>query len=166
MRWAVLVPTTQVSAWLSSSERHSVWLVVAVRAPSLVVRMAATARGAVIHRRAADQRLGTGPLWPIRENSQFLHRVRALLVRLDFYIFALFLSSPSLLSMSEVGSVPSKSPDCESKDETKAAIERFDNFIFNLFPPPLGGRPCLTLGLFPLLDLLIFSPFFWASLWA
>ena len=39
----------EVSACLSSSKRHSVWLVIAVKAPSLVVHMAAMVRGAVIH---------------------------------------------------------------------------------------------------------------------
>ena len=153
-----MLPTTQVSAWLSSSERHSVWLVVAVRAPSLVVSMAATARGDVIHRRAAEQRLGTSPLWPSCENIQFLRQVRALLVQLEFCLFTLFLSSPSLLSVSEVGSVPSEYPACEAKAETKSAIERFDNSIFNLFLSPLGGGSCFTLGLCPLLAPLIFSP--------
>ena len=160
---SVLVPTTQVSVWLSSSERHSIWLVVAVRSLSLVVRMEATARGTVIHQRASNQWLGTSPLYPSSDNSQLLRRVRALLVRLEFCFFALFLSYSSLLSVSEVGSVLSASPVCESKYETKAAIERLDNSIFNLFPPPLGGRPCFTLGLCPLLALLSFSPFFWAS---
>ena len=158
------MPTTQVYAWLSSSEGHSVWLFVAVREPSLVVSMEATAHRAVIHWQAAYQRLGTSPLLPICENGQFLRRVRALLVRLDFCLFAIFLSSPSLLSVSEVGSVPSKSSACEAKAETKAAIEQFDNSIFNLFMPPLGGKPCFNLGLCPLLALLSFSPFFWASL--
>ena len=158
------MPTTQVSAWLSISERHSVWLVVAVRAPRLVVRTAATDRRAVIHRRAAEQRLGISPLWPSCENSQFFCQVRALLVLLEFCLFALFLSSPSLLSVSEVGPVPSESPACEAKAETKVAIERFDNSIFNLFPPSTDGWPCFTLGSCPLLALLIFSPFFWASL--
>ena len=163
MRRAVLVSTTQVSAWLSRSERHSVWLVVAVRPPSLVIRIAATANGTVIHRQAENQRLGNSPLCTSSNNIQFFHQVRALLVLLDFCLFALFLSSSSLLSVSEVGLVPSAYPVCESKAETKTAIERFENSIFNVFPPPLGGRPCFTLGLCPLLDLLSFSPFFWAS---
>ena len=92
-----------------------------MRAPSLVVRI-------------AEQRLGTSPLWPSCDNSQFLRRVRALLVLLDLCIFALFLSSPYLLSVSKVGFVPSESPACEAKAEIKALIERFDNYIFSLFP--------------------------------
>ena len=128
--------TTQVSARLSSSELHSVWIFVAVRVPSLVVHMAATDRGAVIHRRAANPRLRTSNLYPSSENSQFLLRSRALLVRLDFCLFTLFIgTSPSLIYVSEVGSVLSISPVCESKAKTKAAIERFENSIFNLFPP-------------------------------
>ena len=150
---------------MSRLERHSVWLVIAVRAPSLVVCIAYTACGDVIHQRAAEQRLGISPLWPSHENSQFLRQFSALLVRLDFCIFALLLSSPSLISVSEVGLVPSESPACEAKAETKAAIERFDNYIFPLFPPPpLDWRLCFTLGLFPLLALLSFRPFLWASL--
>ena len=83
---------------------------------------------------------------------------------LDLCIFALFLSSPSLLSVFEVGLVPSESPACETKAEIKALIERFDNYIFTLFPPPPpDGQPCFTLDLWPLLALLNFSPFFWAS---
>ena len=159
-----MVPTTQVSEWLSRSERHSVWIVVAVRAPGLVICMGATARGAVIQRRAENQRLGTSTMCPISENSQFLSQSRALLVRLDFCLFTLFIGTyPSLLSVSEVGLVLSVSLVCEAKAETKAAIELFDNSIFNLFPPPLGVRPCFTLGLCPLLALLSFIIFFWAS---
>ena len=151
---------------MSSSERHSVWIVIVVRAPSLVVCMAATARGAVIHRQAANQRIGNSPLCLSSKNGQFLRRSRAILVRLDFYLFALFIgTSLSFLFVTEVGSVIYVSPVCEAKAETKAAIERFDNSIFNLFPPPPpDGRPCFTLGLCPLLALLRFSPFFWASL--
>ena len=154
----------QVSAWLSSLEWHSVWLVVAVRAPILVVHMAATAHGAVIHQRAANQQIGTSPLCPSSKNSQFLCRSRALLVQLDFCLFALFIwASLSLLYMYEVGSVLSVSPFCEAKAEIKAGLECFDNSIFNFFPPPLGVRPCFALGWCPLLAILIFKPFFWAS---
>ena len=142
MRRAVLVPTVQVSAWLSSWERHSVWLVAAVRAPILVVRMADTTRGAVIQWRAANQRLGTCPLCPSIQNSQFLLRSRALFVRLYLCIFALFIRSYlSFLSVSGIGLVLFVSLVCEAKSKTIAAIELFDNSIFNFFPPPLGVRP-------------------------
>ena len=141
-----------------------IWIVVAVRAPSLAICMAATAREDVIHWRAANQRLGTSPLCPSSDNSQFLRRSRALLVQLELCLFALFIgTSPSLLSVSKVGSVLSVSPVCEAKSETKAAIEHFENSIFNLFPPPLGGPPYFTLVLFPLLALLSCIPFFCVS---
>ena len=69
---------------------------------------------------------------------------------LDLCLFVLFLSSPSFLSVSEVGLVPSEYPACESKAETKALIERFDNSIFTLYPPPPPyGQPCFNLDLWP-----------------
>ena len=99
------------------------------------------ARGAVILRRAANQRLGTSPLCPSSENCQLLSRSRALLVQLDFCLFTLFIgTSLSLLSVSKVRLVLYVSPACETKAEIKSTMEPFNNYIFDLFPPPLGVR--------------------------
>ena len=69
-------------------------------------------------------------------------------MQLDFCLFTLFIeTSSSLLYVSEVGLVLSVSPVCEAKTETKAAIEHFDNYIFNLFPPQLGVHSVIYLGL-------------------